>query len=30
MVGYRTPTFSIRRKALWALEILAEEGFLYG
>jgi polysaccharide deacetylase family protein (PEP-CTERM system associated) len=27
--GYRAPTFSIRRDSLWALEILAEEGFLY-
>ena len=27
--GYRAPTFSISTKTLWALEILAEEGFLY-
>lgn len=27
--GYRAPTFSIRRDSLWALEVLAEEGFLY-
>ena len=27
--GYRAPTFSIGRDSLWALEILAEEGFLY-
>jgi polysaccharide deacetylase family protein (PEP-CTERM system associated) len=27
--GYRAPTFSIVRESLWALEILAEEGFLY-
>ena len=27
--GYRAPTFSIMRRSLWALEILAEEGFLY-
>lgn len=27
--GYRAPTFSILRRSLWALEILAEEGFLY-
>jgi polysaccharide deacetylase family protein (PEP-CTERM system associated) len=27
--GYRAPTFSIVPKSLWALEILAEEGFAY-
>lgn len=27
--GYRAPTFSITRQNLWALDILAEEGFLY-
>jgi polysaccharide deacetylase family protein (PEP-CTERM system associated) len=27
--GYRAPTFSIVRESLWALEILAEEGFRY-
>ena len=27
--GYRAPTFSITRQNLWALEVLAEEGFLY-
>ena len=27
--GYRAPTFSIVEKSLWAVEILAEEGFLY-
>jgi len=27
--GYRAPTFSITDKTLWALEILAEEGFRY-
>jgi polysaccharide deacetylase family protein (PEP-CTERM system associated) len=27
--GYRAPTFSITKESLWALEILAEEGFLY-
>lgn len=27
--GYRAPTFSITRKTLWGVEILAEEGFLY-
>jgi polysaccharide deacetylase family protein (PEP-CTERM system associated) len=29
VVGYRAPTFSIVEKSLWAVEILAEEGFLY-
>ncbi len=29
MIGYRAPSFSITRKSLWALEVLAEEGFLY-
>ncbi len=29
VIGYRAPTFSIVEKSLWALEILAEEGFLY-
>jgi len=29
VVGYRAPTFSIVRKSLWGLDILAEEGFLY-
>jgi polysaccharide deacetylase family protein (PEP-CTERM system associated) len=29
VMGYRAPTFSIVRKSLWALEILAEEAFLY-
>lgn len=27
--GYRAPTFSIGRDNLWALQVLAEEGFLY-
>jgi len=27
--GYRAPDFSIVKKSLWALEILAEEGFTY-
>lgn len=27
--GYRAPSFSITRKSLWALEILAELGFTY-
>ncbi len=29
VTGYRAPTFSVVRKTLWAVEILAEEGFLY-
>ena len=29
VVGFRAPTFSITSKSLWALEILAEEGFEY-
>lgn len=27
--GYRAPTFSVVQKSLWAIPILAEEGFLY-
>lgn len=27
--GYRAPTFSVVRETLWALEVLAEEGFRY-
>ena len=27
--GYRAPSFSVRRGTLWALDVLAEEGFLY-
>ncbi len=27
--GYRAPTYSITKKTLWALEILAEEGYRY-
>lgn len=27
--GYRAPTWSITRKSLWAIQILAEEGFAY-
>ena len=27
--GYRAPTFSVVRDTLWALEVLAEEGFVY-
>jgi polysaccharide deacetylase family protein (PEP-CTERM system associated) len=29
LFGYRAPTFSICKESLWALEILAGEGFLY-
>lgn len=29
VLGYRAPTFSIVKQSLWALDILAEEGFLY-
>jgi polysaccharide deacetylase family protein (PEP-CTERM system associated) len=29
VAGYRAPDFSITRPSLWALQILAEEGFLY-
>jgi polysaccharide deacetylase family protein (PEP-CTERM system associated) len=29
VVGYRAPTFSLVRKTAWALDILAEMGFLY-
>jgi len=29
VVGYRAPTFSIVRKTAWALDVLAELGFLY-
>jgi polysaccharide deacetylase family protein (PEP-CTERM system associated) len=29
VVGYRAPTFSIQSKNLWALEVLADEGFVY-
>jgi len=29
VLGYRAPTFSIVEKSLWAIEILAQEGFLY-
>jgi polysaccharide deacetylase family protein (PEP-CTERM system associated) len=29
VVGFRAPTFSIGEKSLWAIEILAQEGFLY-
>lgn len=29
VAGYRAPTFSLVRKSLWAIEILAEEGFVF-
>ena len=29
VIGYRAPSFSITRRSLWALEILAAEGFEY-
>ncbi len=29
VLGYRAPDFSIVKESLWALEILAEEGFIY-
>jgi len=29
VLGYRAPSYSITRRSLWALEILAEEGFVY-
>jgi len=29
IAGYRAPSFSITRKSLWALDVLAEEGFNY-
>lgn len=29
VVGFRAPTFSIMRETAWALDVLAEEGFLY-
>jgi polysaccharide deacetylase family protein (PEP-CTERM system associated) len=29
VVGYRAPTFSLARRTAWALDILAETGFLY-
>lgn len=29
VIGYRAPTFSIVERTLWALDVLAEEGFLY-
>ncbi len=29
LLGYRAPTFSVVKRTLWALRILAEEGFVY-
>ncbi len=29
VLGYRAPSFSIAERSLWAIDILAEEGFLY-
>lgn len=29
VVGYRAPDFSVLRQSLWALDILADQGFLY-
>jgi polysaccharide deacetylase family protein (PEP-CTERM system associated) len=29
VVGFRAPTFSVTRETMWALDILAEEGFQY-
>jgi polysaccharide deacetylase family protein (PEP-CTERM system associated) len=29
VLGYRAPTFSVVRRSLWALEVLAAEGFVY-
>lgn len=29
LLGYRAPTFSIKEGSQWALDVLAEEGFLY-
>jgi len=29
VIGYRAPSYSITKKCLWALEILAEEGYKY-
>ncbi len=29
VTGYRAPTWSITRKSLWAIDVLAEEGFSY-
>src|SRR5262249_36889822 len=29
IIGYRAPTYSVVRQTLWALDVLAEEGFRY-
>jgi len=29
VVGYRAPTFSVTAETMWALDIIAEEGFVY-
>jgi polysaccharide deacetylase family protein (PEP-CTERM system associated) len=29
VVGFRAPTFSVTEQSMWALEVLAEEGFAY-
>lgn len=29
VIGYRAPTFSVVKESLWAIEILAESGFVY-
>lgn len=29
VLGYRAPTFSVVRRTLWAIKVLAEQGFLY-
>lgn len=29
VLGYRAPTYSVTKKSIWALDILAEEGFVY-
>jgi polysaccharide deacetylase family protein (PEP-CTERM system associated) len=29
VIGYRAPSYSIVRETLWAVDVLAEEGFLY-
>jgi polysaccharide deacetylase family protein (PEP-CTERM system associated) len=29
VIGYRAPTFSVVQECLWAIEILAEQGFVY-
>jgi polysaccharide deacetylase family protein (PEP-CTERM system associated) len=29
VLGYRAPSYSITRRSLWALDVLAEEGYVY-